>query len=102
MLEVSGGLPDKPGVRALLETLRESGIEASIGKICGSRISAVWLGDALEVVSVTLEAAELDDADLGKARGLTFVEEVTALAEHVSKEHVSKNDPEAAPPPTQM
>jgi hypothetical protein len=79
MLEVSGTLPDRPGVRALLETLRESGIEASIGKICGSRVSAVWLGDSLEVVSVTLEPAELDDAALGQARGLAFVEEVAAL-----------------------
>ena len=79
MLEVTGSLPDRPGVHALIEVLRESGIEASIGKICGSRVSAVWLGDALEVVSVTLEAAELDDVGLARSRGLALVEEVTAL-----------------------
>jgi hypothetical protein len=79
LLEVAPNLPDRAGVRVLLENLRESGIPASVGKVCGSRVSAVYLGAALEVVSVTLEPFELDDAELARAKTATFVREVQQL-----------------------
>lgn len=78
-LEVSSNLPDRAGVRVLLETLREAGISASVGKVCGSRVSAVYLGAALEVVSVTLEPFELDDAELARHRTAALIAEVRGL-----------------------
>ena len=79
MLEVAPNLPDRAGVRVLLENLREAGISASVGKVCGSRVSAVYLGSALEVVSVTLEPFELDDAELARHRTAAFIAEVQGL-----------------------
>jgi hypothetical protein len=78
-LEVHSGLPDRAGVAVLLEVLRAAGVSASVGRVCGSRVSAVWLGDGLEVVSVTLEASELDDAGLASRRALEFVRETERL-----------------------
>ncbi len=72
-LEINGRLPDTPGVRALLEVLRQADVLVSVGRVCGARIAAVWLGDDLEVRSVTLEPFELDDANLVRARALEFV-----------------------------
>ena len=84
VLEVMPNLPDRAGVRVLLEGLRESGISASVGQVCGSRVSAVYLGSALEVVSVTLEPFELDDATLAQHRTVAFIEEVRWLEERVA------------------
>ena len=83
-LEVAPNLPDRAGVRVLLEGLIEAGVEASVGRVCGSRVSAVYLGAALEVVSVTLEPFELDDADLAQYRAAAFIEEVRSLEEGVA------------------
>jgi hypothetical protein len=73
-LEVRGRLPDAPGVQALLETLREANVAVSVGRVCGARVAAVWLGDDLSVHSVTLEPFELDDAALVRARALEFID----------------------------
>lgn len=81
LLEVATNLPDRAGVRVLLQSLRDAGINASVGKVCGSRVSAVYLGAALEVVSVTLEPFELDDADCARHRAAAFVREVCAIEE---------------------
>jgi hypothetical protein len=68
-------LPSTVGVDALLEVL--SGLpEVSVGRICGGRVAAVWFGDSLEVVSVTLEPFELSDAALCRSRALAFVAEI--------------------------
>ena len=80
-LEVAPNLPDRAGVRVLLEGLREAGVPASVGRVCGARVSAVYLGAALEVVSVTLEPFELDDADLAQQRTAAFIDEVRSLEE---------------------
>jgi hypothetical protein len=67
------------GENALLEVL--SGLpEISIGRVCGGRVAAVWLGDSLEVLSVTLEPFELSDEDLCRTRALAFVAEIQQLA----------------------
>jgi hypothetical protein len=83
-LEV-GKLPDGAGVRAALRVLEsvsfETGIlgsdvaevEVSLGRVCGGRVSGVYLGDSLEVCSFTLEPFELDNAELGSQRALEFV-----------------------------
>lgn len=83
-LEVAPNLPDCAGVRVLLEGLREAGIAASVGQVCGSRVSAVYLGAALEVVSVTLEPFELDDALLAQHRTAEFVEEVRSFEQRAA------------------
>jgi hypothetical protein len=63
------------GENALLEVL--SGLpEISIGRVCGGRVAAVWLGDSLEVLSVTLEPFELSDAALCRTRALAFLAEI--------------------------
>ena len=67
------------GENALLEVL--SGFpEISLGRVCGGRFAAVWLGDSLELLSVTLEPFELSDADLCRARALAFLAEVQLLS----------------------
>jgi hypothetical protein len=77
-LEV-GKLPDAAGVRAALWVLEsvsfgsESEIEVSLGRVCGGRVSGVFLGDSLEVCSFTLEPFELENAKLGEQRALEFV-----------------------------
>ncbi len=65
------------GVLALLEVV--SGLEVSVGQICGGRVAAVWLGDCLELVSCTLEPFELSDAVLCRTRALQFVAEIQAI-----------------------
>ncbi len=74
-LEIAPGTPDRPGVRAMLGVLERSAFRdrLSVGKICGGRVSAVYLGDSLEVASLTLEPFELDDADLAHSRAVDFV-----------------------------
>jgi hypothetical protein len=72
-LEINGRLPDTPGVQALLEVLREANVPISVGRVCGSRIAAVWLSDDLNVHSVTLEPFELNDAALVRSRALEFL-----------------------------
>ncbi len=63
------------GENALLEVL--SGLpEISIGRVCGGRVAAVWLGDSLEVLSVTLEPFELSDAELCRLKALAFLNQV--------------------------
>jgi hypothetical protein len=78
-LEVAPRLPDAPGVRALLEVLGEANVSVSVGRVCGSRVSAVYLGDALEVLSVTLEPSELDDPALARERAQMFLTEIASL-----------------------
>jgi hypothetical protein len=77
-LEIAAGTPDKPGVRALLDVLNASTFRdhLSVGKVCGGRVSAVYLGDSLQVASITLEPSELDDADLAHSRALQFIAEL--------------------------
>jgi hypothetical protein len=72
-VEIRGRLPDTPGLQALLEVLQEAGAPISVGRVCGARVAAVWLGDDLTVHSMTLEPFELDDADLARTRALEFL-----------------------------
>jgi hypothetical protein len=80
-LELPKNLPDTVGVRALVEVLERAEIDLtlSLGKICGSKVAAVALGDSLEVYSVTLEPHELENADIARAKALAFVAELQAL-----------------------
>jgi hypothetical protein len=76
-LEV-GKLPDALGVLAALRVLEQSPsdlglFEVSIGRVCGGRVSGVYLGVSLEVYSFTLEPFELDNAEVGALRALEFV-----------------------------
>jgi hypothetical protein len=75
-LEIRGRLPDTPGLQALLEVLQEADAPISVGRVCGARVAAVWLGDDLTVHSVTLEPFELDDAALARARAIQFLREL--------------------------
>ena len=75
-----GRLPDAAGVRAALRVLEEhlDPLEAdpcvvSVGRVCGGRVSGVYLGDSLEVRSFTLEPFELADAEVGRLRALEFI-----------------------------
>ncbi len=74
-LEIAAGTPDRPGVRAMLDVLDASDFrdQLSVGKVCGGRVSAVYLGESLQVASITLEPFELDDADLARSRALDFM-----------------------------
>jgi hypothetical protein len=74
-LEIASGTPDRPGVRAMLEVLERSVFknQLSVGRVCGGRVAAVYLGDSLEVASLTLEPSELDDAHLAHSRAVHFV-----------------------------
>ena len=76
-----GQLPDAAGVLAALRVLAENldSLEVSVGRVCGGRVSGVYLGDSLEVRSFTLEPFELDDAELGRSRALEFVADLQAL-----------------------
>ncbi len=82
-LEVSPNLPDAPGVQAMLKVLSTSRFasQLSVGRVCGGRISAVWLGESLTVTSVTLEASELFDAQTAHARAVDFIEELEQRAQ---------------------
>jgi hypothetical protein len=71
-------LEARPGVQTLLEVIRDAKLEVSVGRVCGSRFSAVWLGESLELVSVTLEAHELDDEPVARGKALEFVRDVQA------------------------
>jgi hypothetical protein len=74
-LEIAAGTPDKPGVRAMLDVLNASAFRdhLSVGQVCGGRVSAVYLGESLQVASLTLEPFELDDAELARSRALDFM-----------------------------
>ena len=76
-----GKLPDAAGVHAALRVLQEhhDPCVVSVGRVCGGRVSGVYLGDSLEVRSFTLEPFELDDAELGRSRALEFVADLQAL-----------------------
>jgi hypothetical protein len=80
-LELPKNLPDTVGVRAFVNILERADIDLtlSLGKICGSKVAAVMLGDSLEVYSVTLEPHELENSDIARAKALAFVAELTAL-----------------------
>jgi hypothetical protein len=85
-LEV-GRLPDALGVRAALQVLEQSpsdlgSLEVSVGRVCGGRVSGVYLGDSLEIFSFTLEPFELDDADVGARRALEFVAQLSEIFSH--------------------
>ena len=68
-------LPKTVGMEALLEVV--SGLpEISVGRVCGGRVAAVWLGDSLEVVSVMLEPFELSDEALCRSKALAFVRQI--------------------------
>ncbi len=69
------------GALALLEVLVPLGDSVSVGRVCGGRVAAVWLGSSLEVVSCTLEPFELSDEKLCRDRGLAFVAEVKCILE---------------------
>ncbi len=77
-LEIAAGTPDKPGVRALLDVLNASAFRdrLSVGKVCGGRVSAVYLGESLQVASLTLEPSELGDAEVAHSRALNFIAEL--------------------------
>jgi hypothetical protein len=77
-LELPKNLPDTVGVRALVEILERAELDLtlSLGKICGSKVAAVALGDSLEVYSVTLEPFELENVDIARAKALAFVAEL--------------------------
>jgi hypothetical protein len=82
-----GKLPDGDGVRAALQVLElapaELGpLEVSIGRVCGGRVSGVYLGVSLEVYSFTLEPFELDNAEVGALRALEFVAQLRGLRGH--------------------
>jgi hypothetical protein len=79
-LELPKNLPDTAGVKAFIEILERAEIDLtlSLGKICGSKVAAVALGDSLEVYSVTLEPHELENADVARAKALAFVAELQA------------------------
>ena len=82
-LEVAPNLPDAPGVNALLQVLSASrfAAELSVGRVCGGRVSAVWLGESLTVTSVTLEASELTNAETAHARAVDFIKELEQRAQ---------------------
>jgi hypothetical protein len=79
-LELPKNLPDTAGVRAFVEVLERAELDLtlSLGKICGSKVAAVALGDSLEVYSVTLEPHELENAGVATAKALAFVMELQA------------------------
>ncbi|HWG83975.1 MAG TPA: hypothetical protein VNT60_00730 [Deinococcales bacterium] len=70
----------RAGVAALLHELTRSALpgEVSVGRVCGGRVSAVWLGASLAVVSATLEAHELDEAVRGAERALALLDDIRA------------------------
>jgi hypothetical protein len=79
-LELPKNLPDTAGVRAFVDVLEQAELDVtlSLGKICGSKVAAVALGDSLEVYSVTLEAHELENVVVARAKALAFVGELQA------------------------
>ena len=79
-----GQLPDALGVRAALLVLKQApsdlgSLEVSVGRVCGGRVSGVYLGETLEICSFTLEPFELDDTELGAQRALEFVAQLHEL-----------------------
>jgi hypothetical protein len=79
-LELPKNLPDTVGVRAFVEVLAQAELDLtlSLGKICGSKVAAVALGNSLKVYSVTLEPHELENAGVARAKALAFVVELQA------------------------
>ena len=55
------------------------GLDIGLGRVCGGAVAAVWLGTSLELCSTTLAPHELDDAALGRGRGLELVAQIMAL-----------------------
>lgn len=82
-LDVEPGTPDRPAVRALLDALAgpEPAEAVAVGRVCGGRVGAVWLGPGLELASVVLQPHELDDAHRGRERALEFLADVRRAAE---------------------
>jgi hypothetical protein len=75
-------LPEAVAVQSALRVLEDAlspQVAVSVGRVCGGRVAAVYLGDALEVCSFMLEPFELDDAELGKQRALEFVAQLQLL-----------------------
>jgi hypothetical protein len=77
-LEVAGlgaALLVRRGVAVFLEVLAEAALPGpvSVGRVCGGRVAAVWLGASLQVVSSTLEAHELDDPAAAAKAATAFV-----------------------------
>ncbi len=79
-LELPKNLPDTLGVHAFIEVLEqaEMNLTLSLGKICGSKVAAVALGDSLEVYSVTLEPHELENVGVARDKALAFVAQLQA------------------------
>ncbi len=79
-LELPKNLPDTAGVKAFVEVLAQAELDLtlSLGKICGSKVAAVALGDSLEVYSVTLEPQELENVVVARAKALAFVTQLEA------------------------
>jgi hypothetical protein len=77
-LELPKNLPDTVGVEAFIEVLAQADLDLtlSLGRICGSKVAAVALGDSLEVYSVTLEPHELENADVARVKAMAFVAEL--------------------------
>jgi hypothetical protein len=83
-----GKLPESLGVRAALQVLEQTTsdlgpLEVSVGRVCGGRVSGVYLGDSLEICSFTLEPFELDNAELGALRALDFVAQLRDVLKHI-------------------
>ncbi|MFN3265348.1 MAG: hypothetical protein ACK41E_00770 [Deinococcales bacterium] len=66
-------LPKTAGVAALLEVLANTNAPISVGQVCGGRVSAVWLGEDLHLVSCTLEPFELGNSELCRSKALEFI-----------------------------
>ncbi len=77
-MDVESRLPNAAGVTAMLEVLAELKADVSVGQVCGGRVSAVWLGASLELVSMTLEPFELSDVPVCRAKALEFAEQLKA------------------------
>jgi hypothetical protein len=80
-LEIAGKVPELVGVQTFLEVLNNSvhAEQLSVGQVCGGRVSVVWFGGSLEVLSCTLEPFELSDAALCHSRALEFISELEQL-----------------------
>ncbi len=80
-LELPKNLPDTLGVKAFVQTLEQAelNLTLSLGRICGSKVAAVVLGDSLEIYSVTLEPHEFENAVVARAKALAFVAQLQTL-----------------------
>jgi hypothetical protein len=81
-LEIAANTPQQPAVLALCRVLESSRLtaNASIGRVCGGRVAAVWLDSSdWSLVQTLLEPDELADASVGIAKAEAFIAEVAAL-----------------------